>query len=175
MKVANKTIDYSIRANIGPDGKMELVRNHTNVELPPIEYGSDTIKGAGILGEIDWSSFTNIGPMPLKIGFNSDDPQKAALIAPGTKTIEVRWVIDVFDSNNVQVGTQYHKVFMTVVPKKTEMGKVEKGSTSDGSCEFETLTLKKTVDGKVVLEIDKLANKFVINGKDYMQDIRNAL
>jgi P2 family phage contractile tail tube protein len=154
---------------------MELINNHTGVELPPIEYGSDTIKGAGILGSIDWSSFNDIGPMPLKISFNSDNPQKAALVAPGVKTIEIRWVIDVFDSNSVKTSTQYHKAFATIVPKKSESGKLEKGSTADGSNEFECLTYKKSVDGKVVLDIDKLANKFVVNGKDYMQDIRNAL
>ena len=45
----------------------------------------------------------------------------------------------------------------------------------DASNEFECTYLKITLDGKDMVEIDKLNYKCVIDGTDYLADIRTAL
>ena len=47
MKIGNKVINYSIYAS------SKKIGDTSSVELPEIEFLTDSIKGAGLIGEID--------------------------------------------------------------------------------------------------------------------------
>jgi phage tail tube protein FII len=64
---------------------------------------------------------------------------------------------------------------MTVINKKYDPGKIEVNAGADGSSEYEVIYYRKIIDGKEVLLIDKFNYKYVVNGKDYMNEIRAAL
>lgn len=174
MKIANKTINYSLRAE-DATGKLQLIDNSADLQLPSIEKMTDTIKGAGIMGEIDMPVPGQIGSMTTAINYRADNGQYSMLSRPGAIKVEVAWVTDVLDSSSIKIGFQSNKMYMTVVNKKIELGKIEVNGSLDGSCEFEVLYLKKIIDGKEVLLIDKLNFIYAVNGKDYMEQFRAAL
>ncbi|MFD5019990.1 phage major tail tube protein [Paenibacillus sp. NPDC058367] len=174
MKFSNKTVDYRLKASNGA-GVLELIDDSSDLQLPSIEKLTDTLKGAGIMGEIDFPSFGQIGSMTFTINNKADNPQYAMLSRPGLIKFEVVSVVDVFDVNNSKIGIRQEKVFMSGLSKKYDMGKREANAGADGSSEFEITYLRKVVDGKEVLLIDKLYSKYVINGIDYMSEIRTAL
>ncbi|MGF7431094.1 phage major tail tube protein [Thermoanaerobacterium thermosaccharolyticum] len=173
-KLTNKTINYRLKAT-DENGVLQLIDDLADVQLPSIEKITDTIKGAGIMGEIDLPVYGQIGSMTFTVNNRADNPKYAILSRPGAINFEVVWVNDIFDSTNIAIGTQQNKVFMIGFNKKYEPGKIEVGAASDGSSEFEIIYYRKIVDGKEVLLIDKLNYKYVVNGKDYMNEIRAAL
>lgn len=172
-KIGNKVINYSVYGKI--EGRLTILSDTSNCQLPSIESLSDTVKGAGIMGEIDFPSFCQIGSMVFTPGFRIDGEHAAALMAPGMQEFEVRWVVDRLDSANIQMGVDAHKAIIKGMPKKYDPGRVEAGATQDGSNDFEVVYYKKIVNGKAILEIDKLNNVFKVNGVDYAASIRAAL
>lgn len=173
-KFTNKTIDYKLKAT-NPAGALVIIDDSSDLQLPSIEKMTDTLKGSGIMGEIDLPTFGQVGSMTLTINNRADSAQYAMLSRPGEIKFEVIWAVDVFDSSNVKVGIQQHKAFMSGVNKKYDPGKVEIGAGSDGSSEFEIYYFRKIVDGKEVLLVDKLNYKYVVNGVDYHAELRAAL
>ena len=67
------------------------------------------------------------------------------------------------------------KHIMKVKPKKTALGKVAAASTADVSGEYAVSYYAMYMDGKKKTEIDPLNFICVINGKDYLKDVRKAL
>lgn len=173
-KITNKTIQYRLKAT-DPSGKMTQIDDSSDLQLPSIEKLTDTLKGAGIMGEIDMPSFGQLGSMTFTVNNRADNPQYARLSRPGEIKFEVVWVVDVYDSKNVKVGIQTHKVYMSGVSKKHDLGKLEVNGGAEGSSEFEIYYLRKLVDGKEVLLIDKFNYKFAVDGKDYMEEMNKAL
>ena len=174
MKLTNKTINYKLK-EVDSRGNTTEIDDAADVQLPSIEKITDTIKGAGIMGEIDLPGYGQISSMTMTINYRADNPKYAALSRPGQIKLELVWVSDVLDSSNMSVKPQQHKVFATVLNKKYDPGKVEVGATMDGSSEFEVVQYRKLVDGREVLNVDKLNSKYVVNGIDYMESIRTAL
>lgn len=173
MKVGNKTIAFNFYGNV--NSRLKLIPDITDVQLPSIETASDAIKGAGILGEIDWPSFGQIGSMTLGINFRVASPDIVAISTPQLQEIEVRWVMDKFDTNNIKIGVEAHKVFVKGMPKKHDQGKIENAAAMDGSNEFEVVYYRHIIDGVETLLIDKFNYVYKINGVDYTSEIKAAL
>lgn len=170
----NKTVQYRLKAS-DQNGRMEVIDDSADISLPSIEKLTDTIKGAGIMGEIDMPTHGQIGALSLSVNFRADNPKYAELSRPGEIKLEVVWVVDIFDSAQVKVGIQQHKAFITGINKVYNPGTVDVNASADGSVEFEVLQYRKVVDGREVLNIDKLNSKYVVNGVDYMAQLRSAL
>jgi P2 family phage contractile tail tube protein len=173
-KISNKTVQYKLKAT-DQAGKLTLIDDSSDLQLPSIEKLTDTIKGSGIMGEIDMPAYGQIGSMTFTINNRADNAQYAILSRPGEIKFEVVWVTDVFDSNNVRIGLQQNKVFMSGVSKKYDMGKVDVNAAADGSSDFEIYYIRKVVDGKEVLLLDKFNYKYVVNGVDFYEQLRTAL
>ena len=174
MKITNKTIDYKLKAS-DQNGIMRVIDDAADLQLPSIERLSDTIKGAGILGEIDLPSYGQFGSMALTINHRADNPHYSMLSRPGEIKFEVVWTNDTLDSSDMSLRIQQNKVFMTGFNKKYDPGKVENGAAGDGSSEYEIVYYRKIVNGVETRLIDKLNGKDVVNGKDYMDSSRAAL
>lgn len=173
-KIANKTVQYKLKAT-DVNNRLILIDDSSDLQLPSIEKLTDTIKGAGIMGEIDMPTFGQVGSMTFAVNNRADNAQYAILARPGEIKLEVLWVTDIFDSNQIRVGLQQNKVFLTGVNKKYDMGKIEVNAAADGSSEFEIYYIRKIVDGVEVLLIDKFNYKYVVGGVDYMAQLRTAL
>ncbi|AOZ91628.1 phage major tail tube protein [Paenibacillus crassostreae] len=174
MKITNKTIQYKLKAT-DTTGNLVVIDDNSDLQLPSIEKLTDTIKGAGIMGEIDMPTYGQIGSMTFTVNNRADTAQYPMLSRPGEIKFEVIWVVDLFDSSNSKIGIQQNKVFMSAVNKTYDMGKIEVNAGADGSSEYEVYYLRKIIDGKEVLLIDKFNYKYAVNGVDYMANIRTAL
>ena len=174
MRFANKTITYKLKAT-DEKGVLQQIDDAAEVQLPSIEKLTDTIKGAGILGEIDFPSFGQIGAMSFTINNRSDGKMYAILSRPGAIKFELVWIVDVLDSATNSTVQQVNKAFITAFNKTYDPGKIEIGAGSEGSSEYEVVYYRRIVDGREILLIDKLNYKYVINGVDYLQSVRNAL
>ncbi|MCL6459872.1 MAG: phage major tail tube protein, partial [Gorillibacterium sp.] len=92
-RITNKTIDYRLRAT-DKDKKLVLLENVSDVQLPSIEKLTDTVKGSGIMGEVDLPSFGQIGSMTFTVNYRADSAQYAMLSRPGEIKFELVWAVD---------------------------------------------------------------------------------
>lgn len=169
--ISNKVVAYTVYSRDG--NKATKVGDTTEVTLPEIEELTDTIKGAGILGEIDLPTLGQIGSLSAEISFRSTNKETINLLT--TPQIELRWVTDAIDTSTGKAMTVANKAFLTVKRKKFSEGKLESGSAQDGSAEFEVLAYRRIMEGKEILNIDKLNNVYKINGIDQLTDITKNL
>jgi len=163
MRYQAKTINYAVY-NTGAG--REHIADTTKVQLPSIENMSDTIKGAGIMGEIDLPSVAMPGSMVTAISMRVDSKTAAKLSSRGTQSLEIVWNIDELNGSTGGVRAVQHKAFVKGVLKKFDPGSVETGAQMDGSIELETIYYKRVIDGETIMEIDKLNNVFRVLGVD---------
>lgn len=150
------------------------IDDNVSCELPSVEFGTTEIKGAGVLGSVDMPSPAQINPMTFTASSRSINKKATALARPGKQGIELRFVRDVVqaDGTVIPAGT---KIYITGVNKKYGPGKVEPGTTMDGSHEFEVLRYRQVIDGVETLLIDKFNYIYKVNGVDYMKKYTAAL
>ena len=170
-QITNKVIDYTVY--VRENGKATKIGDTTSVTLPSIEKLTDTIKGSGIIGEIDVPTYGQIGSMETEISIRTANEKFGLLII--AIELEYRWVTDVLDPSTGKVSVIAHKAFLKVINKKLEEGKLESGAAEDGSASYEVLAYKRIVNGAEILNIDKLNGIFAVNGVNMFDYISQYL
>jgi len=169
MKIPEKITGYSVYRN----GSTYL--GTADVELPNLEALTETIKGAGIAGEVDSPTIGHFSSMTCTLNWRTVDPASIELNAPELHSLDFRAAQQVLDSALGTYSSVPVKVSVRAIPKTLNLGKFEVGATTDTSNELEVVYLKIIHDGKVTTEIDKFNSICIINGKDYLAAERAAL
>ena len=151
------------------------VKGIVDVTLPGLEAMTETVKGAGIAGEYETSVIGHYKAMSLSLKYRTVTEFLLSLSAPKVHALDLRGGIQSKDQATATVRTIPIRVAVRCMPKKTEPGKFEPGAGMDSSNEFNCTYLKITFDGKEMVEIDPLNYICVINGKDYLEELRAAL
>lgn len=173
MKIAAKTVQYSIydRTN----GGAKYIDDTKTYKRPELAMLSDSVAGAGLMGEIDLPTPGQIDAMEIEIGLNKTNEKAIELFTPVAHTIETRWVTNILNSANGNSELQANKEIIRFVPKGLDMGEIENNTTNEATLKGEVIAYEYIIGGKSYLKIDKLNNIFIVNGKDYSAAIRKAL
>lgn len=145
-----------------------------DVELPKVAYLTETLKGAGILGEMETPSVGQTKPLEVKITFRTPETDMINLMDCVGHDIEFRSAIQKFDAASGSRSFDQDRVIIRGFPSETELPKLESGGGSS-SISLNCVYLKYEKNGVTLLEIDKLNYKFVVNGNDSLATIREAL
>lgn len=159
--------------NIYQDGKTLL--GIADVEMPNLEYMTETIRGAGIAGEIEEAIIGHFGAMSTTINFRVINTNIMSLAAPKYHLLEYRGAIQSMDPGAGEIKTGKLKVIVKAMPKNVQTGKLASGSMMDSSFEGGVSYLKIVLDGKTLAEIDKFNYICIIDGVDYLAETREAL
>lgn len=169
-QIDEKLIDYTVFL----EGNTYL--GVASVQLPKLEMMSETLKGAGIAGEIDSITPGHFGPMPITFSWRTAPTAEAVqLMKPKASLIEFRGAIQIFDKSTSEYKTVGKKVTVRAKPKSLDLGKAEAAATMDASTEMECEYIKIQENGLTLIEIDKLNNIYVVDGVDYRAELRNIL
>lgn len=147
----------------------------SDVTLPKLDSITETVKGAGVAGEIDDPTIGHFGSMELELNWRSLVKSNIVLAKPTGVHLDLRGACQGHDSAKNVLKTMPVKIVIEGTPKSTDLGKLDMGATTDTKNTIEVTYIKITVDGETVLEIDKFNYICVIGGVDYMADIRDAL
>lgn len=147
----------------------------SDVTLPKLDSITETVKGAGVAGEIDDPTIGHFGSMELELNWRSLVKSNIVLAKPTGVHLDLRGACQGHDSAKNVLKTMPVKIVVEGTPKSTDLGKLDMGATTDTKNTIEVTYIKITVDGENVLEIDKFNYICVIDGVDYMADIRDAL
>ena len=169
MIIPDKTLNY----RVFKDAKDLL--GTADVELPEIEQLTDTLKGAGIAGEIDVPTVGHIAAMSMTINWRTVTGDLIALSAPKAHQLDLRATQQHFDTSTGLLKNVAVKHVVSVVPKKLSIGKLETAAATDSSNEFSVMYYKLLLDGEVKIEIDPLNYIYYIDGVDYLAEVRKDL
>jgi uncharacterized protein len=150
----------------------KLVGVDAECELPGFESLTTKISGAGILGEVESPNVGHFGSMKLPITFRTVSADSGKLLEPKSHTITLRADQGSYDVSKGVIGHQKLKVVVRGIPVKYEPGKLKAGETTGTKVELELYYIKIECEGKILVELDKFNSIFVVNGTDYLSDVR---
>jgi len=162
-----------INAKIYNEGK-ELMGAGT-VELPDLEFMTETVSGLGMGGEIDLPVLGHFQSLTMSVSWNTVSKQSVSLLAPRTHALVIYASIQDWDTGGGTFAPAPVRVMVQATPKKSGVGKFEVGKKMEPGNEFELTFIKMSIGGEEVLEIDKLNMICRINGVDYLADVRTHL
>lgn len=146
-----------------------------SVTLPTLEAMTETVSGAGILGELEHPTLGNYGPLKTSISWNTVTKKAMILASPGPHKIEVRGSQQVFDASNNKFTTEGVRAVMDVTPTNVTLGTFEVNATTGTEQEFEVSRFVLYVDDKEVIKLDKLNMECAFNGVDILSSVRKNL
>ncbi|WP_286978927.1 phage major tail tube protein [Aminobacterium sp. UBA5514] len=146
-----------------------------DVDLPSLDAMTETVKGAGILGEIESPVLGHYGSMTLTINWRTVTLHAAELSVPKTHQLDLRGAIQVHDAGTGKYTSMALKVVCGAIPKKTGLGKLDVGAAGDVANEFEVIHIRVWLDGKEQIQIDKLNGVCKINGEDVLAKVKADL
>ncbi len=169
MKVPEKLINFRVYL----DGSDMI--GVADVTLPKLEAMTETVKGAGIAGEVDSPTLGHLGSMETVLNWRTLEKSNLSLAAPTGVHLDLRGAQQIYDSASGKYLVRAVKVVVVGIAKSTELGKMEVGSTTDTSNTIETTYMKISVDGEDIAEIDKYNYIYSVNGTDFLADVRKAI
>lgn len=143
------------------------------VNLPDFDAITETISGAGILGEYATSIVGMYGSMEQEVPFRMLDKSVVSLMNPSElvdltfrasaqSTVKSTGAIDYKGMRVVERGRL----------KSFTPGKLEIGKQMDAKVKMELLYILIEVDGETMVEYDKLNSVFIVNGVDLLEKVR---
>lgn len=145
------------------------------VTLPDLTALTQSISGAGIAGNLEAVILGHYEAMTLGLSFRTTTKQAITLAEPREHKIDLRVAQQDKDAVKGTVSVRSIKHVFVVVPKSTKGGTIAPASPTDGSGEYAVSYWATYIDGKKVQEIDQANFICIINGKDYLADVRKAL
>lgn len=152
-----------------------LLDDAASVKLPEIALLSETIKGIGVNGEIDMPTYGQVGALEVEITNNNLSRDTVRTFRQQTHHLEHRWATQVLDPATGETKVVGKKAIMKLIPKSLNLGAIESNKAEETPSKFECTYLKYVVGNDVLLEIDKLNDKFVVDGIDYSGAVRSVL
>lgn len=142
------------------------------VTLPSFEASSETVTGAGVLGEFDDPTVGYFTNMEMEIPFRVLD-EEAVDMLDQTKAVqlELRGAQQTTDSNG-DIEPRQMRVVVRGRTATFDPGKVKAAAGMDTSVTLTVLYILIELDGEVMVELDKINEVFKIRGVDVLAKIK---
>lgn len=173
MSVINSIQDKSINYEVFAGGQRKL--GTSEIALPKIEPMTSTLSGAGIGGEIEMPTPGMTGSLETELTWRTVNERNMEMLKTGAQDLELRNANEVYDAGTGLIKVQAIKINLRGLLKSGDLGSLKPADHTDTKTTIETIYLKITIDGKRIVEIDKLNYIYYVNGTDYLADVRKAL
>ncbi len=145
------------------------------VKLPTINYPTVNISGTGMTGNLEVPLIGMVDNMTMEIDWLSHTGDAVRLASPEKHQLDIRVVEEYWDTDETDVGTWGNKYVVIARAKSYDPGSVAPMANADAKSEYVVYYFAGYRDGQQLFEVDKRHMKCVINGKDYMADVRKKL
>lgn len=170
MRRPEQTIAYRVYRN-GTD-----LLGIAQVEMPQIQYITETINGSGVAGEYDSPALGMTQSMTAKFTWISQTREFFRLLDASDQLLLECYasVQQVDETTGVRVAKPL-KVTVLGVVKSSPLGSLETGKKHGNETEVEALRVQVELDNEEMLLIDKLNFLHRVNGSDNLRLVREHL
>ncbi|MEH7122112.1 phage major tail tube protein [Bacillus sp. JJ1773] len=168
--IPEKVVNYNVY-----DDTEKLVGVAAEVTLPTLEAMSETISGAGLLGEYESPTPGHFSSITIEIPFRTLMDKSFNMLKNKGRSIVLRAAQQSYDTAQGKISQRGLKITLRGIPKALELGKLAVGSPTESKNTIEVLYLKIEENGRVLLELDKLNFVYIVDGEDLLADIRNLI
>lgn len=153
----------------------KMIGAGSSITLPEIKMKTSTVSGAGVNGEIDSPDIGQFESMEQEIQFNTLYSSAVDMLSPlSVVNLTIRAAQQVYDKTGGYAFKGLRVVEMGRV-KSFNPGKVEKGGAMEATVKLELTYILVEVDGKRVMEVDKLNGAYRVNGVDMLAQVNNLI
>ena len=145
-----------------------------DIELPKVQFMTESLKGAGILGELETPTVGMTKSLKTKITFRTTTTDMISLLDCAGHELEFRSAVQKINSSGER-SLDSSRVVIRGFPSEGELGKLDKGASGNSTIELECVYLKYVINDTTVLEIDKLNYVYKVSGTDLLSDLKTAL
>ncbi len=140
--------------------------------LPDFESSSETVSGAGILGEIDDPTVGYFTNQEIEVPFRVLD-QEATDMLDMTKAVQLT-IRGAQQTTDAQGNIEYRQLRVVVRGRavKFSPGKLKAGSQMETKLAMTLLYILIELEGETLLELDKLNEVFKLRGQDVLAKIK---
>ena len=159
--------------NCYQDGK-KMVGLTDEVTLPDFDALTETLSGAGILGEIDEPTLGHFGASEIEIPFLMIDNQMFEMMDMSSSVnLTLRISNQAIEQANFKTDFMPSRFVIKGKKKGFTMGSAKQGSAMKPSVKVEILYILIEVNGKKKFELDKINVVYKVNDKDLLQKARS--
>lgn len=163
-----------VNYNVYQDGD-GLLGLASEVTLPQFEAMTESVSGAGIAGEYDAVIPGHFGSQTMELQFRAIDEQSFKLMEPRRKTIVLRASQQGYNVTSGEKRYDGLKISVRGMPKSLDGGKIAIGKPTETKVTLEITYYKVEKNGDVLMEYDKLNMIYIINGVDYLEEVRKQI
>jgi len=160
--------------NVFVDGGTKLL-GLADVVMPNYEALSETVTGAGLMGEIEVPSRGHFTALQFTLNFRSLLDQPISLAVSMVHHFDLRSAQSYEDTTTFERGEAKERYSILGPVLRFDHGKRAPHSPWDAVIVVAVRRVEHYLDGKQVLEIDTLNEKYVHNGQDIYRDVRAAI
>lgn len=167
--VPEKINEYNVYTN-----GTKMIGLTEDVSLPEINMKTDTVEGPGIKGEIDSPTIGQFESMEATLKFLTLYSHAINMLNPNkTVNLTLRAAQQVYDRSGAS-GYDYKglRVVLGGRSKKFNPGNVQRGKSMGAEVTIEVTKYLVEVDGQTVIDIDKLNERYIVNGEDLLAPIK---
>ena len=165
------TMTMNFRTTTAAALKLSEPRRH-NIDIRVANQMEDTVAGKIQVEAIIPGHFE---AMTMTMNFRTTTAAALKLSEPRRHNIDIRVANQMEDTVAGKIQVESVKHVLVVIPKKDGGGKLAAASATDASGEYAVRYWATYVDGKKIREIDPMNSICLINGTDYLVDVRKAL
>ena len=165
-KVVNFNVYYAGQRQLGVASE---------ITLPTLNAMVQTLSGAGMAGEIETANPGHFGPMQVEITWKAVIDRLFTLAQYRGATLTFRASQQHMDFSTGESVHRGLKITVKGSPKNIELGRLSAGLSTDSKNVLEVTYIKVEENGKEILELDKLAMIYRLNGVDQLAEIKSQL
>lgn len=156
--------------NIYDEGE-QLIGVSGEITLPDFEATTETISGAGILGEFEAVNPGQFGAQEIEIPFRLAYGDLYSVLAKNPAKITLRGALQVLNGDGT-AETKGLRVILQGRAKKMTAGKLSAGKPMEAAISLALTYIKIEIDGKTEIELDKLNSIYIVGGEDKLSAIK---
>lgn len=166
--------DKIVNFNVYDEGE-KLLGVSGEITLPDFEAMTETISGAGILGEIESPTPGHFGSQEIEIPFRTLTQSAFKMLENENNTFIFRAAQQSRSVSGNATVIRPLKVVTKGACKGTNLGKLGVGAQTETTVKQEIYYIKVEENGETLLELDKLNFIYIVNGVDKLEEVRNAI
>jgi len=153
----------------------DIMIGTVDVALPNLAFITEALSGAGIAGEIDMPTIGHLQSLVLGINWRSLVEDNIKLLAPITKQLTLKGSLQLYDKVAGELVEQALRIVTKAMPKGVNLGNLNPATGMGTSGEFELSYIKIAINGRDMVEVDKLNFKYIVDGVDYLEETRRNM